>query len=65
MAVWTSAGISGGHVNPAVSHGVHELDAFGCNIHTFGDNIGVGDMARFPLEKSPWYVYSKHLNSIF
>jgi hypothetical protein len=33
MAVWTSAGISGGHVNPAVSHGVHELDAFGCNIY--------------------------------
>jgi hypothetical protein len=31
-------------------------------IYTFGDNVGVGDMARFPLEKSPWYVYSKHLN---
>jgi hypothetical protein len=64
MAVWTSAGISGGHVNPAVSRSVHERNVFGRNIHIFEDNIGVGDLARFPLEKSPWYVYVNHFTNL-
>ena len=61
MAVWTSAGISGGHVNPAVSCIVHEPISFRHNIHTFEDNVGDGDMARFPLEKGPWYECSTKL----
>ena len=62
MAVWTSAGISGGHVNPAVS--VHEPDTFDRNIRAFKDNVGVGGLARFPLEKSSWYVYPKHSTNL-
>ena len=64
MAVWTSAGISGGHVNPAVSHSVHKHNPFSYN-NTFEDNVGVCNLARFPLEKSPWYVYPETLHYKF
>ena len=54
LGVWVSGGISGGHINPAVSlfNFFHRIILSNFSV----DYSGNGDLARFPLEKGAWYV---------
>ena len=52
MGVWTSAGISGGHVNPAVS--VHEPDTSGRNSYVpLKITLALATWRGFPWRKVP------------
>lgn len=53
MAVWTSAGISGGHVNPAVSRSAHESNVSDRNNVPLKITLALATWRGFPWRKVP------------
>jgi hypothetical protein len=56
MGVWVSAGISGGHINPAVSIQIFIFPQFVKFELSYPGHSGAGNLAWIPLEKSAWWV---------
>lgn len=53
MGAWVSGGISGGHLNPAVSTSSHTLIDSGSLVIGYS---GIGYLAWLPVEEGSWYV---------
>jgi len=59
LAVWTSAGISGGHVNPAV--GPKTVSAMLHYLNNYSDHSRFGHLEGVSLEESTRYVLHNSL----